>query len=197
MDYDKLRKLVDEGMSLSEMSPKFNLSPTTIRYHLSKINLKTKNSQFPKRLWTDEDLIKAVAESVTVREVIGKLGLSRTAAGNHTTVSKHVVRLGLDITHFTGKASGHGGTPRRSLTVILTENSTFATHNLLKRLVAEGLKTRQCEMCGLTEWLEKPISLELDHINGIPNDHRLENLRVLCPNCHSTTPTWRGRKNKK
>jgi len=50
-------------------------------------------------------------------------------------------------------------------------------------------------MCGLTEWNNKPISLELDHINGINNDNRLENLRIICPNCHAQTPTYRGRKN--
>ena len=51
----------------------------------------------------------------------------------------------------------------------------------------------KCWMCGLSEWINGKLTLELDHINGISNDHRIENLRFLCPNCHSQTDTFRGR----
>ena len=65
------------------------------------------------------------------------------------------------------------------------------------RLVAVGAKTARCEVCGLTDWLDAPISLALDHINGDPTDNRLENLRILCPNCHAQTETWCRRKASK
>jgi 5-methylcytosine-specific restriction endonuclease McrA len=85
----------------------------------------------------------------------------------------------------------------RSLEEILTVNSTYRTAHLRERLFCAGLKKRKCEGCGLTEWMGEAIPLELDHVNGVPDDHRLENLRVLCPNCHALTPTWRGRRNRK
>ncbi len=65
--------------------------------------------------------------------------------------------------------------------------------NLKWRLLQEGLLSNRCEACGLTEWRGKPLSIQIDHVNGIANDNRLENLRMLCPNCHSQTETFSGR----
>jgi 5-methylcytosine-specific restriction endonuclease McrA len=65
--------------------------------------------------------------------------------------------------------------------------------NVKRRLLRNGLLDNRCSECGLTAWLGKPLSMHLDHVNGIRNDHRLENLRMLCPNCHSQTPTYGGR----
>ena len=76
---------------------------------------------------------------------------------------------------------------------VLCENST-ATNDTVKRLLLElNLKQSVCKACGLNEWQGKELTLELDHENGINNDNRLHNLRFLCPNCHSQTPTFRGR----
>lgn len=85
---------------------------------------------------------------------------------------------------------------RQDLSKILVSNSSYKNMTRLKlRLQKElGLEYR-CDNCKISEWLDKPISLQLDHINGINNDHRLENLRLLCPNCHSQTETFAG-KNK-
>lgn len=67
------------------------------------------------------------------------------------------------------------------------------TNALKWRLIREGIKRRRCESCGRNEWSGRPIPLELDHINGRREDNRLDNLRVLCPNCHAQTDTYRGR----
>jgi len=69
----------------------------------------------------------------------------------------------------------------------------ISTHKLRLKLIREGIKQHQCEICNLSVWNEQPISLELDHINGVRNDNRLENLRVICPNCHSQTPTYKNK----
>lgn len=76
---------------------------------------------------------------------------------------------------------------------ILVKGSKFQTNKLRIRLIREGYKDHVCEVCNLTEWMGYPIPLELDHINGINDDHRIENLRLVCPNCHAQTDTYRGK----
>lgn len=78
---------------------------------------------------------------------------------------------------------------------VLTKDSEYNRSKLKERLVSEGIKEYKCECCGLTEWNGKPISLQLHHLNGIHNDNRLNNLQLLCPNCHSQTENW-GTKGK-
>lgn len=79
---------------------------------------------------------------------------------------------------------------------ILVENSTYANLSRLKtRLVNEGLLEYKCAVCGISEWLGKPLTLQLHHKNGKHNDHRLSNLEFLCPNCHSQTENYAGRNN--
>ena len=81
------------------------------------------------------------------------------------------------------------------LHLILVEHSNYQSNKLRKRLLNEGYKEPICESCFNEYWLGNPIPLELDHINGDNSDNRLENLALLCPNCHALTPTYRG-KNK-
>ena len=69
----------------------------------------------------------------------------------------------------------------------------YQTNKLRIRLVKEKIKEEKCEVCGIKDWNDLPVSFELDHINGIRNDHRLENLRIICPNCHSQTHTYRAK----
>lgn len=80
---------------------------------------------------------------------------------------------------------------------MLVPNSPASTSALRRRLIKEGILEARCHLCGLEEWRGAAISLELDHINGVNDDHRLENLRLVCPNCHSQTETFRGRNNRR
>lgn len=82
---------------------------------------------------------------------------------------------------------------RRHIDELLVAGSSIGGSRLLRRLIREGYKEARCEACQQSEWQGKPIPLELDHINGDPTDNRLENLGVLCPNCHALTPTYCGR----
>jgi 5-methylcytosine-specific restriction endonuclease McrA len=80
------------------------------------------------------------------------------------------------------------------LEAILVANSSYTNLKRLKnRLLRRGLIAYRCHECGLTEWRGRALALVLDHVNGLNDDHRLENLRLLCPNCHSQTPTFAGR----
>lgn len=83
------------------------------------------------------------------------------------------------------------------LTEILVENSTYQSAKLKKRLVDEGIKQDRCEICGQgNTWNGKSLVLQLDHINGVHTDNRLENLQIVCPNCHTQTDTFCTRKLK-
>lgn len=86
----------------------------------------------------------------------------------------------------------------KPLEEILIENSSYKSQDLKKRLIRAGLKEDVCEICGqINTWNDKPLVLQLDHINGNHYDNRLENLRIVCPNCHSQTDTFANKKNKK
>lgn len=137
-----------------------------------------------------------VDNSISYSEILRKLGLSTNGGSSLKPLKSRIEELNLDTSHFkhingwhTGKSSAKCNTKD-----ILTENSSYQNRTALKsRLLREGLLNNICYECGLSSWLNKDISLHLDHINGINNDNTISNLRLLCPNCHSQTSTYAGR----
>ncbi|KKQ62315.1 MAG: H-N-H endonuclease F-TflIV [Parcubacteria group bacterium GW2011_GWC1_38_22] len=149
-----------------------------------------------KRSWGEIDLKNAVAKSKSIRQVLSCLNL-KLAGGNYTQIGKYIKEYGIDTAHFTGKAWNKGmrgiGKPRIELIDILKENNYFQSYKLKKRLFAANLKLKCCEECGWDKVTEDGrIPLELHHINGNSKDNRIENLIVLCPNCHSLKSSHRG-----
>ena len=151
-----------------------------------------------KRKWTEAQFIDAVNSSLSYAQVLEKLGL-KIAGSNYDTVKRKIKELNLDTSHMTGKAWNQGERfiiikPAEPLSKVLVEHSTYInSNNLRKRLLKEGIKEYKCECCNRTEWLGKPIKLELHHINGVKDDLRIENLQILCPNCHAYTDNYRGK----
>jgi hypothetical protein len=151
---------------------------------------------FRKRSWTTEQLIIAARQSKSIRSTLIKLGL-KPMGGNYIQIKKYFKENNIDTAHFTGKIWNKGlvglGKPIWSLQEILVENSHYQSFLLKKRLFKAGLKPQRCEECGWAKMSEDGrIPLELDHINGNKCDNRIENLRILCPNCHSLKSTHRG-----
>jgi hypothetical protein len=133
-----------------------------------------------------------------LQEALRGVGL-RPAGGNHGTIKKYVRLWGISVEHFDQDAVRRESLRRSPtpLADILVEHSSFHRGHLKRRLLAEGIKELRCEQCGQGEsWRGHPLALILDHINGVSDDNRLENLRIVCPNCAATFETHCGRKNR-
>jgi hypothetical protein len=150
--------------------------------------------------FTETEARAAVAASKSYSEALRRLGL-RAAGGNHATLKKYVARWSIPVDHFDPHHSQRSQLAARSrrtpLSEILVEHSTFSRGHLKQRLYDEGVKARVCEQCGQgEEWRGRRMGLILDHINGVADDHRLENLQIVCPNCAATLETHCGRQNR-
>lgn len=144
---------------------------------------------------SDDEFKEIIANSYSYSDCLRALGL-KTRGGSSTDVLKQRIKeLNCSIAHFNrGKTSGVY--KQYTTDEILVENSLYTSvSGLKKRLIEEGFLQYKCACCGINNWLNKPISLQLDHINGNNKDNRISNLRFLCPNCHSQTDTYAG-KNK-
>jgi hypothetical protein len=149
--------------------------------------------------FTESDARRAIAGSRSWAEALRKLGYCHNG-GNPRTLQKYARLWGIPTEHFDPGAAVRESLARSAarnmfaLEEVLVENSTYSRSNLKKRLFASGLKQPICEICGQGEiWRGRPMGLILDHVNGIRNDHRLENLRMVCPNCAATLDTHCGR----
>ena len=152
-----------------------------------------------KRSWTDDQLREAAAHNTSILGVLRDLNL-RPTSGNYETIKRYTNVLRLDTTHWLGQRSALGkpSPARVPLAEILVENSRYTYSPKVKaRLLAEGLLQNECALCGISEWRGRPLVLHLDHRNGVPTDQRLENLRLLCPNCDSQTDTYCGRNKRR
>lgn len=152
--------------------------------------------------YTEEEFIEAVKKSKSYSGVCRLIGIS-PKGGNLKTVKENIATLGLDVSHFTFKNWNKGLTykdnpsiKKKDISEILIDNSGWSSHSVKLRLFKEGIKEKVCERCGRREWEGQEIPLELHHLNGKHDDNRLENLQILCPNCHALTDNYSGKSSK-
>jgi len=143
-----------------------------------------------------EEMKEVLNTSKSMREVILKFNLSPNGSGGYRNIKKRIVDLGLEIPKY--NYYGNGELRKKLLDKdVFCENSSYPRQSLKRRIIKNGLIEYKCLECGNTgEHNGKNLSLHLDHINGINNDNRIQNLRFLCPNCHSQTETYSGKANK-
>ena len=171
-------ELLKKGVPYKDIVEQVGCSKATISYHAKKIGLGQPNHDSGKRY--DWDVIAEYYKTHTATETREHFGFAKNTWDKARERGEIISRGYTDVII--------------PIEEILVENSSYQTYGLKYRLIDSGILDNICVKCGISEeWNGKPISLHLDHINGISNDHRLKNLQILCPNCHSQTSTYAGR----
>ena len=166
--------LLADGLTVTEIARRLGVSKPTVCSHMRSLGLDA-DSKFSRRY--DWAKIRAYYDfGHSMRECQEEFGFSGAAWSEAVRRGDIVPRPRAE--------------PHRSL---FADGSPRNRFHLKRRLIADGLKQPRCEECGLDEWRGQPLPLELHHVNGDRNDNRVENLQLICPNCHSITPNWGGR----
>lgn len=147
--------------------------------------------------YTKQELIDAVKNSCSIRQVLLKLNL-KPAGGNYQTIKLKINKFNICTKHFTGQGWSKNKVvgPKRPIEDYLSNKKKLKSHSLRKRLIREGFFENKCYKCQLKLWNNEPIPLELHHIDGNHLNNNLDNLTILCPNCHAQTDNYRGKNAK-
>ncbi|MGW1886577.1 HNH endonuclease signature motif containing protein [Streptomyces sp. NPDC001970] len=202
---ERLAEAARSSRTLSEALTKLVVdakgpSRAYIRQRMKQMGIVASHFEREGTRWTREILESAVAVSTNMCQVLRHLGID-VVGGQHTHISRRIRALGIDTSHFIAAVRTENmrdNRRRRSAEEILVEDpSTHAKrtpNDQLKRAMRDLGVSEHCALCGIEPmWQGQPLPLEVDHIDGNWRNNRVENLRLLCPNCHSTTDTYRGR----
>jgi 5-methylcytosine-specific restriction endonuclease McrA len=171
---EKVGALLSEGRTQYSVARALRLSPSTVSYHARRLGYPANEKCRRRYDWAEVQGYYDAGH--TVRECAAHFGFSKQTW--HSAVLRGAVRP----------------RPRAlPLAELLSGDRKRGRWNLKLRLLRAGLKDGSCEECGITEWRERPLSMALHHVNGDGRDNRLENLRLLCPNCHSQTENFAGK----
>lgn len=199
---ERLEEAALGARTLSEALERLGVDPRSstrdyIRERMKKLGVDTSHFEREGVKWTREVLERAVRASTSMYEVLSHLGLE-LVGGHHTHISRRIKAYGIDTSHFQVPPRGRDARPGRTPGAVLvelpgTQGRRVPSDRLKRALLAQGLEER-CALCGIEAvWRGRPLTLEVDHIDGNWRNNSVGNLRFLRPNCHSTTDTYRGR----
>jgi hypothetical protein len=172
---ERVAELIAAGASRGEVARRLGLSKSTVSYHARRLGLPVDERGARRYDWAIVQRFYDAGHSV--RECQARFGFSRqtwSAAVSRGAVVPRAHALPLEE--------------------LLVEGIYRGRRNIKERLIREGVKDGACELCGLRDWRELPLSLQLHHVNGDGQDNRIDNLQLLCPNCHSQTANYAGRR---
>ncbi len=211
MKKEYLEELILEYKSVNKIANYLSKGSSTIVYWIKKLKLydfyKKESSYKPNKIifqrYEENKLKSIISESFSMSDVLRKLNIA-VRGGNYKTLRNYVKKYNIDTSHFDPhkkqiEALNKSNKKRKKdLIDILVKDSNYGSSLLKSRLYSEGLKERECELCGQgEEWKGSKMSLILDHIDGNSTNNELSNLRIVCPNCNATLDTHCGKNRKK
>lgn len=192
---EEILRLRNEGLSYGEICKQLNCDKSLVAYYCGENKYQKRKEELEQKeqdkFLYEQIVCDIIKESNNINQVCVKLGKEPTNT-NYYTIKKIIKKYNIDISHFCISNSGKNY-KKFDLDEILCENSKYtSTTHLRNRLIKENIKEEKCECCGNTMWIGKKIPLQLHHINGERTDNRIENLQLLCPNCHALTDNYCG-----
>ena len=151
------------------------------------------------RIWTDEQLIESVKVATSMMQLLKLLNL-KISGGAAKNIKNNIKRLNLNTDHWTGqgwlKGKKHNYS-KRPIEEILAKDTYYSTmFHIKNRLINDGHWKDECQVCNLSEWQGQKLGLQVHHVDGDRTNNLIENLQLLCPNCHSITDNYCGKESR-